>query len=225
MTDAHGNQDRTSFPGKNQSTRLFVVIEGTAVGLIGMAHGIFETIQGSTPVGGYLVHFGIFTLIPNYLITGIAAICVGLGMVVWTTGFMDTKHGSMVFLALSILLFLVGGGIAIVLFFIVTWAVSTRVHQPLTWWRRVLPASWRRRLARSWLAIWICGTLLLLAAIGVWLFLSPPSAAYHAPTLFDEVIWSFLGAGILFQPLTIVCGFARDIESQIPSPQPPLGKE
>ena len=211
-------QSRTSFWGKTNSTRLFVIVQGIGVGLGGIAHGIFATLQGNTPTGGYLVHFGIFTLIPNYLITGIAAITVGLSVIVWTIGFIHTKNGPIVFLALSILLFLVGGGVAVVLFFIVTWGVSTRIDKPLTGWRKILPENLRKRLAQLWLPIWISGYLFLFIAIGIWLVLSPPSAANKAPTLVEYTLWSFLGLGILFQPLTIVAGFARDIERQATSP-------
>jgi hypothetical protein len=206
--------DRIPFWGKTNSTSLFVRVQGIGVGLIGMAHGIFATLQGNTPTGGYLVHFGIFTLIPNYLITGIAAIIVGLSVIVWTIGFIHTPNGPSVFLALWILLFLVGGGIAHVLFSIVTWRVSTGINKPLTGWRRALPENLRKRLAQLWWPIWISGYLFLVAAIGIWLVLSPPSAANKAPTIIEYTLWSFLCLGILFQPLTIIAGFARDIETQ-----------
>lgn len=213
------------FRGKNSSTRIYVLIQGILIGLGGIAHGVFETLQGNTPTGGYLVHFGIFTLIPNYLITGIAAIIVGLSVIVWTIGFIHTKNGPVVFLALSILLFLVGGGVAIVPFFILTWGVSTRINQPLTWWRKVLLENLRKQLAQLWLAILISGYLFLLTAIGIWLVLSPPSAAYKAPTIIEYILWSFLCIGILWQPLIIVSGFARDIERQVPLPQAPPEKK
>jgi hypothetical protein len=206
---------------ENNSTRIYVLIQGILVGLAGTAHGIFATLQGNTPTGGYLLHFGIFTLIPNYLITGIAAIIVSLSIIVWTVGFVHTKNGPTAFLALSILLFLVGGGIAHVLFSILTWGVSTRINNPLTWWRRALPENLRKRLTQLWLFTWIGGYLFLFTAIGIWLVLSPPSAANKAPTIIEYTLWSFLFIGILFQPLTIVSGFARDIEMQVTPLQMP----
>jgi hypothetical protein len=110
---------------KTNATYVFVLVQGIVLGLVGMAHGIFAASQGNTPTGGYLLALGIFTVIPNYLATGIAAILVGLSVVIWTLGFIHKKNGPIVFLALSMLLFVVGGGIAQVPFFILTWAAST----------------------------------------------------------------------------------------------------
>jgi hypothetical protein len=217
MSDHQPIQDGTSSPEINDSTNLYVKIQGTGVGLIGIAHGIFEILQGNTPTGGYLLNLGIFTLIPNYLITGIATIIVGLLVIAWVISSIQTKNGPIVFLAFSILLFLVGGGVALVLFFILTWGVSTRIQKPLTWWKRILPENLRKQLTRLWPAAWVSGYLFLLIAIGIWLVLSPPSATYKAPTITQYILWLFLCLGILFQPLTIISGFARDIERQFTS--------
>jgi hypothetical protein len=214
MIEHQFSQGKTFFRGKNNSTRIYVSIQGILVGLGGIAHGIFATLQGNVPTGGYLTSFGIFTIIPNYLITGIAAILVGLAVIVWTISFIHTQYGPIIFLALSILLFLVGGGVAQVLFFILTWGVSTRIDKPLTWWKKALPENPRKRLAKLWLAILISDYSILLIAVGIWLVLSPPSAAGRAPTIVEYTLWLFLCIGILLQPLTIVSGFARDIERQ-----------
>ncbi|PKN95127.1 MAG: hypothetical protein CVU44_00135 [Chloroflexi bacterium HGW-Chloroflexi-6] len=214
MVDHQLAQDGTFIRGKNKSTSVYVIILGIFVGLGGIAHGVFETLQGNTPTGGYLLDIGVFTLIPNYLITGIAAIIVGLVVIVWTIGFIHTKNGSIIFLALSILLFCVGGGVAQVLFFILAWGVSTRINNPLAWWRKVLPKNTRKRLAQFWPTMLVSGFLFLCVAVGIWLILSPPNTTYRAPTIIEYVLWLFLAIGILLQPLAIVSGFARDIERQ-----------
>ena len=75
---------------KNQSTRFYVTIQGVLGGLAGMIHGFAEISQGNRPTGGqWLVSVGAFTLIPNYLVTGIAAVLVGLCVLVWTLGFIS----------------------------------------------------------------------------------------------------------------------------------------
>ncbi len=211
---------RTGSLEKINATQAFVMVQGTVLGLAGMAHGIFALLQGNRPTDGYLLALGIFTVIPNYLASGIAALIVGLSLVAWTVGFIHRKKGPIGFLALSILLFLVGGGIAQVPFFILTWGVSTQIHLPLNWWKKALPEKLAKSLAQFWPTIWICGYLFLFAAIGTWLTLSPPSVIPKAPTSVEYVLWLFLGVGILFQPLTIVSGFAHDIQRQAPpSPQ------
>ena len=76
----------------NNATRTNVAVLGTIFGISGMSHGFFETLQGNVPTDGLFI-FAIgaaqkmwphgdepaFTLIPNFLLTGIAAMIVGLG--------------------------------------------------------------------------------------------------------------------------------------------------
>lgn len=225
MTHKHLRPATTFSLDKPHAIRVFVIVQGMILGLVGLVHGIFASLEGNIPTGGYLLALGIFTLIPNYLATGIAAILVGLALIVWTLGFIHTKNGPIGFLVLSILLFLVGGGVAQVPFFILTWGASTQINQPSTWWRKVLSINLRKRLSQLWLAIWICGYIFLIAAIGIWLLLSPPSVAARMPTLTQYILWLFLCIGILFQPLTIVSAFAHDMERQAPSPQSNLKPE
>lgn len=124
------------------STRLFVVFMGTLAGLTGIIHGLYETFQGNTPTGGYVIaSFGIFTLIHNYLFTGIAAMLVGLFLAIWTIGFIHKKNGPIVFLILAILLFLVGGGVAIVFFTPFVFGAATHIDKPLAGWRKTLPEN------------------------------------------------------------------------------------
>ena len=210
----NSRQDNTFLLDNISSTRLFVVLMGLLAGLTGMVHGIYETFQGNTPTGGHVIaSFGIFTLIPNYLFTGIAAIIVALSLAIWTICFIHKKNGPIVFLILAILLFLVGGGVAIVFFTPVVWAASTRINKPLTWWRKALPENLRKLLARSWPAIFIIGSVCLSIGIGIWLFLTPPGPSYKDPLL-QSITWTFVGLGFVLQMLTIVSGFARDIERQ-----------
>ncbi len=111
MTTTNLGQDRPVFWKASNSTRLFVVIQGILLGLVGMVHGIAETLQGNTPTGGVLLgSIGAFTLLPTYLITGIAAIIVSFSLIVWTIGFLHKKNGPRIFIMLSLFLFLVGGG-------------------------------------------------------------------------------------------------------------------
>ncbi len=210
---------KTLSPRINESTRIYVLIQGMLIGLAGMAHGIFETQQGNVPTGAYLISFGIFTVIPNYLATGITAIAVALSVILWTSGFVHKRNGPLVFLLLCLLLFLVGGGVAQLVFIFLTWAISTRIDKPLAWWKKTLPDDFRKQIANIWPAILACDYLIFLIAIGIWLVLSQPSAVSKAPTGTEYTLWSLLVLGILMQPLVIVSGFARDIERRSAAPQ------
>jgi len=197
-------------------TRLFVVIQGTIGGLAGIAHGIFEIVLGNRPTRGLVLDptTGAFTILPTYLISGIAAICVGLALILWTIGFIHRKNGPAIFLFICILLFLVGGGIAQVGFFLIAWAVSTRINQPINWWKRDLSGKARMRMARLWPAFFTAGYLFLFIGIAIWLIFTPPGTSFSEHISAYLLCWFSLCIGLVFQLLTIVSGFAMDIEKQ-----------
>jgi hypothetical protein len=190
-----------------------------------MSHGFFETLQGNTPTGGMLIsaigeanrmwihgNEPAFTLIPNFLITGILAMFVGFSIIIWSVGFVHKKNGPLIFLLLFILLFLVGGGIGQIVFFTLAWAVATRINKPLTWWRKVLPESVRRVLAKLWLWSLIAGSLLVVMALEIAIFGFVPGV--NEPDLISIIMLSSLGVGLGVFLLTFVAGFAHDIERQ-----------
>jgi len=203
---------KQNIPLENRSTRLYVTIQGILGGLIAMIHGISEVLQGNRPTGGnWLVSIGAFTLIHNYLFTGVVAILVGLGLLVWTAGWIHTRHGAAVFLLISVILFLVGGGVAQVAFFLIAWAVALQIRRPLEGWRRRIPGPKREQLANRWKWYFTAGYVFLAAGILIWLFLTPPGAATKDPVA-QYLCWACLLVGLVFQLLTIVAGFARDIQ-------------
>ena len=69
-----------------------------------------------------------FTVIPNFLVTGMAAMLVGIAIIVWSLGLIHKKNGSIILLLLFILLFLVGGGVAQILFFPWICLASTQIN-------------------------------------------------------------------------------------------------
>jgi len=207
------------------ATRVIVSTLGVLFGISGMIHGFFEALQGNTPTGGMLIsaigeahrmwphgNEYAFTLIPNFLITGILAMIVGFSIIIWSVGFVHKKNGPLIFLLLFILLFLVGGGIGQIIFFTLAWAVSTRINKPLIWWRKVLPESIRRMLAKLWLWSLIAGLLLLVMALEIAIFGFVPGV--NDPDLILTIMLSSLGVGLGVFLLTFVAGFAHDIERQ-----------
>jgi len=214
---------RSRFWREISATRVIVSTLGVLLALGGMDHGLFEVIQGNKPTGALIVHaigeqnrmwaYGTedaFTLIPNFLITGVVAIVVSVMILVWSAGFVHKKNGSLVFLLLSILLFLVGGGVAQLVFFTLAWAVSTRINKPVTWLRVVFPESVRGVLAKLWLWLLIVFTLLALIALEIAIVGYVPRVS--DPKLALHICWSILAVslGILFA--AFVCGFAHDLD-------------
>ena len=206
----------------NKATRINVATLGTIFGISGMSHGFFETLQGNVPTRGLFI-FAIgeaqkmwphgnepaFTIIPNFLLTGIAAMIVGLSIIIWSLGFVHKKNGPTVFILIFILLLMVGGGVAQILFFPFIWLVSTRINQPLAWWRKVLPIKFQEPLAKVWPWFLVVSATLLVCALII-------ATTGFVPALNDpEVVLSImlfcLGMEVLALPLTFVAGFAHDI--------------
>jgi len=211
MANKNLKDNRASF--WDNSTRSYIVFMGILAWLTASVHGISEILQGNTPTGGFvLTTIGAFSIIPNYLLTGMATLIVALSLVIWTTGYIHKKNGPTVFLILAILLFLVGGGVAQVAFTPIVWAVSTRINKPLAWWRNFLHDNIRKQLADLWPALFAMGSAVLSIGIGIWLILLPPDVT-HNVSIINYICWACIAIGFILQLFIIVSGFARDIEN------------
>jgi hypothetical protein len=212
----------------NRATRINVVTIGIIFGFAGMTHGFGEILQGNTPTGGMVINAiaagsrwtrwteggeAAFTIIPNYLLTGILSTLVGLAIIIWSLGFVHKPYGASVYLLLFILLFWVGGGIGQVIFFIPAWLVATRIHKPLHWWRKVLPTGIRRGLARLWRWLLSSAALLMLLALFFAIFGYMPGVPDMEQVL--NITLSLVGASFILFLLAFVAGFACDIEQAI----------
>jgi hypothetical protein len=209
----------------NRATKIIVSTMGAMLGISGINHGFFETQQGNHPTNGLIIQAigpaqrmwlhgteEAFTLIPNFLLTGILAIIISLAIIIWSVGFVDRKHGPTVFILLFILLVLVGGGIGQIIFFTVAWVVSTRINHPLTWWRKVLPENFRKILTKLWPVSLTFVSMLFLAALEIAIGGFVPGVNDPEQKLY--ICWSFLGIGFGLYILTFVSGFAHDIQGK-----------
>jgi hypothetical protein len=209
----------------NRATRRIVAVLGVMLGIAGFNHGFFEALQGYTPTGGLIIQAigdaqqmwlhgteEAFSIVPNFLLTGILAMLVSLAIIVWSVGFVHRKHGPSIFILLFILLFLVGGGIGQVVFFVPTWLASTRINQPLLWWRKVLPANVRRTLGKFWPYLLGAVVICFLIALEIAIFGFVPGVAEPDAAL--AICWSFLFAAWFLMFISFVSGFSYDIEQQ-----------
>lgn len=206
----------------NKATKIIVATLGIIFGISGISHGLFETLQGNTVTGGLFIsaigeaykmwphgNEYAFTLIPNFLITGIVAMIVGLAIIIWSVGFVHKKNGSTIFILLFVLLLLVGGGVAQIIFFPLIWGVSTRINKPLTWWRKILPIRIREPLGKLWSWALIIGSSLIVFVLEIAIFGFVPSV--NDPDAVLSIMLSCLGAGYGVLLLTFVAGFAHDV--------------
>ena len=196
----------------NPSTHAYTRVLGTAIGLAAAAHGVFALRQGNRGTDGRLMSdIGAFTLLPNYQATGVAAIVMGLTLSGWTLRRIGSRRGPPVFLLLSTLSFLLGGGVAQAPASLLVWGVATRIDSSLSWWERILPAKMRRAMAGAWLALLVAGFGLVLVGIALWLVVLPPGTRRRVGGM-HYALWSILACGLVLLVAAAPCGFARDLE-------------
>jgi len=206
----------------NKATKINVATLGSIFGLSGMGHGFFEILQGNVPTGGmFIPAIGeaqkmwphgdeyAFSLIPNFLITGIVAMLVSLTIVVWSIGFAHKEHGSTILFLLFVLLLLVGGGVAQIIFFPFICWVSTRINKPLKWWRKVLPVKIYQPLGKLWPWWLVISSFLFVFALQIAITGFVPGMS--DPEQILSVTMFCLGLEAIILPLTFISGFAYDI--------------
>ena len=152
-----------------KATRIVVVAFALLCGLTGIIAGYFEILQGNVAPEGLIIstigpEHGMFrtysiydlmepysalTIIPNFLLTGMASIIVSCLVILWAVGFIHKKYGVIIFLFLSIVQLLVGGAFVMDLA-IITSITATRINKPLRWWRSHLSDKMKRSLAKMW---------------------------------------------------------------------------
>jgi hypothetical protein len=166
-----------------KAARITATVLGLTAGLAGIEHGYFEILQGhARPEGLMISSIGppcvpdlswnhcepAMTVIPNFFITGILALILGIAVTVWSAFFVRKERGGLVLMLLSIPLLLFGGGIAPPLIAVIAGAVGTRIHKPLNpersrlfgWPLRFLSALWPWALGLyvAWiLGQWVIG--------------------------------------------------------------------
>ncbi len=206
----------------NNATRVTVATFGTIFGLSGMNHGFFEILQGNVSTGGLFIsaigetqkmwlhgNEPALTLIPNFLMTGIAAMILGFTIIIWSLGFVHKKNGPTVFLLLFVLILLVGGGVAQIFFFPWFWLVSTRINKSLDWWKKILPLRVQKPLGNLWLWLLVTSSALLVFVLEIGITGFVP--AVKDPEVALSIMLACLGMEVVALPLTFVSGFARDM--------------
>jgi hypothetical protein len=165
----------------NNSIKWAATALGIYAGLLGMGHGLFEVLQVNIEPDGLLINaigppcdpevvwhacLPAITFIPTMLVSGIAAILVGLSILIWVLGFIQKQFSGLILIGLSLLSLGVGGGFIPTYIGIVAGVTSTRIQAPLTWWRRRSPKT-IQLLSRLWpwtvilLVVWFPGSWVL----------------------------------------------------------------
>lgn len=167
-------------PGSAAGVRAVARALGLAVGVSGLDHGFFEALQGPVPTSGFVVQaigpaqrmwsYGTeeaFTVVPNFLATGLLAMVLGLLAIVWSLRFLDRPRGSLVLLLIGGLLFLVGGGVAMLVPLVAGWAVARRIQRPPHAPRILRSTRVAGGLSRAWPALIVASLALYAFALEI----------------------------------------------------------
>jgi hypothetical protein len=195
-----------------KATRIVAASLGIAAGIAGLEHGYFEILQGNIrPEELMIVSMGppcvpeeiwnacepAMTIIPNFLVTGILSVILGLLILVWSAAFIQRKHGGLVLILLSVALLLCGGGLFPPLIGLIGGAAGTRINRPLSG----KPGSVTRFAARVW--PWP------LVILMVWLLGQFP-VGYFFNDFMRSVMVLALVLILTMLPLSVYTGYARD---------------
>lgn len=196
---------------------------GVLFGLSGMNHGLFEFLQGNTPTSGLVIQaigeaqrFWVegteeaFTIVPNFMVTGLLSMAVGLLIVIWSLRYLHTRHGATVFLGLFVLLFLFGGGIGQLAFFIPAWAFLTRADKPLTWWKKALPESSWATLSKLWIPALAVSVFVALVGVEIAIFGYFPGVT--DPGTLQNLAMSFVFSTALLNIFIFIAGIGHELQ-------------
>lgn len=215
-------------------TRMVASTLGVLVGLAGIEHGFFEILQGNVTPSGILIdaigpeqrfwEYGTetaLTIIPNFFVSGILAMIVGLLVTIWAAAFVQRKYGARVLFLLSIILWLVGGGFAPIFFTIFAVVTATRINKSLTWWHEHLPVNVRGFLVKLWPWSLIALVLIFWIGVEIAIFGYPLLWFFNADITFGiQYTLAFIMIGLML--VSILSALAYDIQQQPDSQQTPV---
>ena len=204
------------------ATRIIATTIGVIFGFSGINHGFFEFLQGDTATDGLVIQAigesqrfwalgteEAFTIIPNFMISGLFAMVIGLAIIIWSLWFLPTKHGRTVFLLLFVILFLVGGGIGQIAFFVPAWAFATRMDKTLTWWKKVLPESSWPILSKLWIVILVLASIAILIGLEIAIFGFVPCMSN--PEQIQNTALLFVLCSAILYIISFIAGFGHEL--------------
>ena len=225
------NQAKRQIWRINSATKVVASTIGVFSGLAGMVHGFFEMLQGNVTPSSNVINaidpaqrlwpeatLHAFTIIPNFLITGILAMIIGLLVIIWTGAFIDGKYGARVLLLLSISLFMVGGGFGPAFMAIIASLIATQINKPLSWWRTHLPNNLQTILVKLWPWALIIYLLFFSSSVGIAIF-GIPLVWFFSADITYGILLNLGPISDVFLLVAILTAFACDIQKQTDSAQ------
>ncbi|KAA3644913.1 MAG: hypothetical protein DWQ07_16045 [Chloroflexi bacterium] len=140
------------------------------------------------------------TIIPNFLITGILAVLIGLIILLWSAAYMQHKHGGIVLILLSVALLLFGGGFFPPLIGIIGGVAGIWINKSLIGKRPNI-------ILRFGAGLWPWPLAIFL----IWVF-----GQVVMGSLFNDFTQQIMGYGVLLilamLPLSVFSAYAHDVQ-------------
>lgn len=219
--EAFNHSTSLSLSNRN-ATQVIAATVGVIFGFAGFNHGFFEFLQGNRPTDGLVIQAigegqrfwelgteEAFTILPNFMISGLLSMILGLIIIIWSLRGLQTKHGPTVFLLLFVLLFLTGGGIGQVAFFLPAWAFARHMDQPPTSWKRVLPSRTWSFLSALWPLTLILASILILIGLEIAIFGYFPGIT--EPESIQNTGLLFVFASAILYIVSFIAGFGHEL--------------
>ena len=199
-----------------KGTKTVATWFGIAAGIAGIEHGYFEILQGNTnPESLMIASIGhpcvpeevwnacepAMTVIPNFLLTGILAVVIGLLVLVWSAAFIERKNGGVVLILLSVALLLFGGGLFPPLIGIVGGVAGMKINKPVGGRQSNGPVQ---GVAKLW--PWPL-VIFLVWIIGQW------PAGYFFNAFMQKAMYFGLFLIFVTLPLSVYTAYAYDVQT------------
>jgi len=194
-----------------KATKTVATWLGIAAGLSGIEHGLFEIIQGNAkPEGLFITSIGppcnpeevwnacepAMTIIPNFLITGILAVLIGLVISFLSIFFIHHKRSGMMLIFISMALLLFGGGLFPPMIGIVGGIAAMKINKPING-KRVI-----KKAAKLW--PWLL-VVFLIWIVGQWI------VGYFFNRFMQKAMYFGLFLILSSLPLSLYSAYAHDV--------------
>ena len=199
---------------------------GVLLALSCFEHGLFETLHGYNNTPGYFIHAigkeirwwsngteDAFTVIPNYLVTGVVVIIISIFAAIWSIKYIRTNYGNLIFLTSFTALTLFGGGIGHIPFYITAWSFSLKAYSRLVWWKkRIKKRSGLYKLMELWRVLLVTISILWLLAVEIAIFGYFPGVEEESTLL--AICWGLLLATLLLIVITYIASIIIDVKKE-----------
>lgn len=206
------------------AARICAAIIAGIAGFMGMEHGLFEILQGNISTDSLIINAigpeqsyveqgseRAFSIIPNFLVTGVLAMSVGAAMIVWAFLFFRKKSGSRTLILLSVVLFLVGGGFAPPIYTAIAIFLTFKADRPSVWWDKNLSLKTKKffSVLQPWILFCFVALSLFVLELAVFGYPFLSTMSLEELYLITSITgWiTFFGLG----PLLIISTMIRDV--------------